>query len=119
MAEIGMLLAFLHHYNTAPTEQEKMLGTFLHDPTILFCVAGLAALLIVAATASEAPAPSRESEPSTTFNWEWQAPVPDDLRQLKLAQGVRNCLPQDLLTTLGRECNAKFGDALSRIRGGV
>jgi hypothetical protein len=108
-----------HDDNTAPAEQEEMLGTVLHDPTILYWVAGLVALLIFEAAASEAPAPSQERELSTTFNWKWQTPVPDDLRQLKLARGVRNCLPQDLLTTWARECNAKFGDALSRIRRGV
>jgi hypothetical protein len=108
-----------HDNNTAPAELEEMLGTVLHYPTILCWVAGLAALLIVAVTATKAPAPSRERGPLTMFNWKWQEPVPDDLRQLQLAGGVRNHLPQDLLTTWARERNAKFGDALSRIRRGA
>jgi hypothetical protein len=104
------------HDNTSPSEQEEMLGTVFHYPTILYWVVGLSALLIVAVAASKGPSPSRERELLTSFDWKSLAPVPDDVRRFKFAWGARNGLPLDLPAIWARECDAKFAGAMTRIR---
>jgi hypothetical protein len=86
---------------------------------ILYFVACVAVLLILAVLTSKNPPPRRERELLTAFSSKWLAPAPDDVRRLDSAQGVRNCLAQELLAICTREWNSKFRDAICRIRRGV
>ena len=96
-----------------------MLAILLSRTEILYCVACLAALLIVAVLAPKDRPPRGESELPTTFSWKWLARAPDDVWRLEAAQGVRNRFKQELLAMYTPEYDSRFRDAISRIRRGV
>ena len=96
-----------------------MLDTDFDHAEILYFVACLAVLLTLAVLTPKNPPPCRERELLTTCRSKWLAPAPDDVRRLEVAQGAENRLAQELLAIYTRECNAKFRDAICRIRRGV
>ena len=96
-----------------------MLLTILYQSGALYVLAGLLVLLILLVLTSTGPPPCRDREFVTAFQWKWLAPVPDEVRQFRAPQGVRDRLTQGLLAICTTEYDSRVKDAISRIRRGV
>jgi hypothetical protein len=97
-----------------------MLVPTFHHSGIVYLFTGVAALLILAvlfAVLTTEDSPSAESEPLTPFGPEYLARVPDDVRRIESARGVRRrFLTMELLANCTWECSSQFRDVIGRIR---
>jgi hypothetical protein len=96
-----------------------MLDASFDHSGILYFVAFLAVLLILAVLTSNKPLPWRDRELLATLNSGRLAPALDDVRRLEAALGGTNRRTQELLASCTLDYNSKFGDAIYRIQRGV